>query len=124
MQHVLSQMGEIADRVIQHYQDDFRVHDVKVIEGLGAGDVLLWAPVVTGSHLIVAARAGVPNERAQEHFDAVQSLDRSPAQWYVVEVAHNGKADFRPHPAPGAMLANYAERLRDRSAVRVSELHM
>ncbi|AFU86488.1 hypothetical protein D869_gp095 [Caulobacter phage CcrRogue] len=120
-------MATHAAPVIKAYHDDFAVHDAKVIDGLEAGDVILWAPDPCGSTLIVMARAGRPNHRAAEHFEAAQSARKPPA-WFVASVYDNGEAggwNFAPAPDAPAIVARFAEQAaRDPAPDPVRELHL
>lgn len=116
---LLSAMAEIAAPVIEHYHDDFRVHDAKVILTLAPGDVILWTPRKCGSHLIVLARDGVPNESAAEHFAAVTDL----ATWYLASVT---ETTWQLSPAPDAeeIVARWAARRPRPGDKSVRELHL
>lgn len=120
------EMAKVAAPVITAYHADLEIHDRKVIEGLKAGDVILWAPDKAGTTLIVLARQGRPNHRAAEHFEAAQC--RQPPAWYLASVSHNGEAgqwQFGPAPDAPAIVARWAEQAaRDTAPDPVRELHL
>lgn len=119
-QGMLRAMGDIARPVIKAYHDDLRVHDARVIEAAQPGDVFLWAPREHGTHLIALAKAGVPNKRAREHYEAAQSLG-APV-WYLMGV-NGAEWTITPCTDHAAVVARWDERAR-RTPEPVSVLYL
>lgn len=119
-------MAKVAKPVIKAYHADFEIHDAKVIHGLKDGDVILWAPDAHGTTLIVLARAGRPNHRAAEHFEAAKA--RNAPAWFVASLYHDGESGhWSLSPAPDApeIVARFAEQAaRDTAPDPVRELHL
>lgn len=86
---IYAEMAKVAEPVIEHYHDDFRKHDRKIISEASDGDVFLWAPRKCGSHLILVCRGQVPNKSARTHFEAVRSLEPD-LDWHGIPVGQHG----------------------------------
>lgn len=122
---LLTAMEKVARPVITAYHDDFAVHDAKVILAMQSGDVILWTPRACGSHLIVLARAGRPNQRAAEHFAAVQGQGE-PFAWHTASLytAPDGEGRWMLGEEPNAaeVVARFAAQEPGPDPVR--ELHL
>ncbi len=128
MQDLFDALAKIAAPVIRAFKSDFEVHDAKLIFALQPGDVILWAPYDSGSHLIVLERAWRPNERAKEHFDAVDSIYGARLSWHVVQVMHSRRWRLKKVRDARAYVESINDRvIRQRAAASpevVREIHL
>lgn len=130
MQDLFDALAKIAAPVTTHFKSDFEVHDAKVILALQPGDVILWTPHASGSHLIVLERGWRPNACAKEHFDAVGSTYGANLPWHVVQVMHARRWRLKKVRDARAYVETVADRVirqtraAGSSAEVVRELHL